>query len=102
MIGLCLISASYVYATNSINVTVTINDSKVAGIGYSVNGKKSGGAGSHYAGKGPRNASYAFGYRKKTAKGKKVDVPCGTHILTKDSQVTLRAYGSKCQSIIGN
>lgn len=90
--------SSYIFGANTINVTVTTNDQTAAGIGYAVNGKKIGGAGKTYTGKGPINSNYSFGYRKNSAQGK--DVSCGSHRLTKDSHVFLIAKGNKCRSIV--
>jgi hypothetical protein len=98
IIGFCFIGSSYAFNAGTINVTVSTNDSTAAGIGYSVNGKKIGGAGKTYTGKGPVNGNYAFGYRKHSAQGK--NVSCGSHTLTKDSQVFLITNGNKCRSVV--
>jgi hypothetical protein len=98
MIGFCFIGSSYVFAANTINVTVATDDQTAAGIGYSVNGKKIGGSGKTYTGKGPINSNYSFGYRKNSAQGQ--DVPCGSHTLTKDSYVFLITKGNKCRSVV--
>ncbi|AYK03148.1 hypothetical protein [Legionella sainthelensi] len=96
--GVCFIASSYVFGANTINVTVTTNDPTAAGIGYAVNGKKIGGSGKSYTGKGPINSTYSFGYRKNAPQSK--DISCGSHRLTKDSQVYLIAKGNKCRSIV--
>jgi hypothetical protein len=99
IIGICFIGSSCVFGANTIEVTVTTNDQTAAGIGYAVNGKRIGGSGKTYTGKGPINSVYSFGYRKNSANGK--DVFCGSHTLTKNSQVFLIVKGNKCRSIVG-
>ncbi|MCE0723245.1 MULTISPECIES: hypothetical protein [Legionella] len=98
IIGLCLLGSSFVYAEQTIRITVTTNDQNAAGIGYLVNGKKIGGPGKSYTGKGPKNGKYLFGYRIKSAQGR--DVSCGSHKLTRDSYVILLAKKNKCRSIV--
>ncbi|KTC89839.1 hypothetical protein OQJ18_06850 [Fluoribacter dumoffii] len=98
ILGFCLLGSSSLFAANTINVTVTTNDQNAAGIGYAVNGKKIGGSGKTYTGKGPVNSVYSFGYRKNSPNGK--DVSCGSHRLKKDSYVFLIAKGNKCRSIV--
>ncbi|WP_058533469.1 hypothetical protein [Legionella saoudiensis] len=99
IIGFCLMGSSAVFAaSNMITVAVTTNDPTSAGIGFAVNGKKIGGAGKSYTGKGPANSTYSFGYRSHSAEGK--DIPCGSHTLTRDSQVFLMVKGNKCRSIV--
>lgn len=100
IIGFCFVGAAYGYGygPNTINVSISTNDPTAAGIGYAVNGKKIGGAGKSYLGKGPINSTYTFGYRKKSASGR--DIFCGTHRLTKDSTVFLISKGNKCRSVV--
>lgn len=98
IIEFCFIGSSYALNTQTINVTVSTNDQSAAGIGFAVNGKKIGGSGKTYTGKGPINSTYSFGYRKSSANGK--NVSCGSHTLTHDSHVFLIVKGNKCQSIV--
>ncbi|HHF7365207.1 TPA: hypothetical protein ACPSKY_000300 [Legionella bozemanae] len=98
IIGLWLWGSSLIHAAETIRITVTTNDQTAAGIGYMVNGKKTGGPGKFYTGNGPKNNKYFFGYRKKSAQGR--DVSCGSHNLTKDSYVILLAKGNRCRSIV--
>lgn len=86
------------FAAETIKVTVNTNEASAAGIGYSVNGKKSGAAGKTYSGNGPANSKYTFGYRKDSAHG--ANVSCGSHTLTKSSNITLVSKGSQCKSIV--
>jgi hypothetical protein len=85
-----------VFAESTINITVKTDEKLAAGIGYTVEGKESGGAGKSYVGKGPRNKTYSFGYRKKSIKG--ANISCGSLILTKDSNVSLLMTNNKCRS----
>lgn len=98
MIGFCFIGSSSVFAANTIDITVTTNDRTAAVIGYSVNGKKSGGTGKSYRGKGPGSSTYLFGYRRSYLGGK--DIPCGSHALTENSHVILINKGNRCRSIV--
>lgn len=86
-----------VFAADTISISVTTTEKSAAALGYSVDGKRSGGPGKSYLGKGPRNKMYSFGYRKNSVKG--VNVACGTLILTQDSRVTLTTNGNKCTSV---
>ena len=81
-----------------ITVSVTTNDPTAAAIGYTVEGKESGGSGKSYTGHGPSNQTYAFGFRKTSVKGK--NISCGSAVLTKNSNVTLVTKGNRCHSII--
>lgn len=98
ILGFFFIGSSYAFAANTINVTVMTNDQSAAAIGYVVNGKKSGGTGKSYEGMGPVNGKYSFGYRRNSAQGK--DIPCGSHVLKRNSQVFLVAKGNRCRSIV--
>ena len=82
------------FAEDTISITVKTNEKTAAGIGYSVEGKDSGGAGKSYTGRGPKNMKYSFGYRRRGT-----NIPCGTLTLTKNSNVTLITKGNKCHSI---
>lgn len=86
------------FAENTIRITVKTSEHSVAGIGYSVDGQRSGTLGKSYTGKGVKNKEYVFGYRKHSIAG--VNVSCGTRVLTKDTTVTLVTKGDKCLSII--
>ena len=72
------------------------NEKSAAGIGYTIGGKESGGAGKSYVGTGQKNKSYAFGYRKDSANG--ANIRCGSLNLTKDSKVSLITKNGKCSS----
>lgn len=85
-------------AEKTITISVKTNESSAAGIGYSVGGKKNGGAGKSYVGKGPANKTYVFGYRKNSINGR--NIRCGTLKLNKNSSVVLRAKGNKCTASI--
>ena len=87
-----------VFAEDAIKITVQTNEKTAAGIGYTVGGKKSGGSGKSYVGKGPKNKKYSFGYRKNSISG--ANISCGVLTLTEDSNVTLVTKGSKCHSVI--
>lgn len=84
-------------AASMINVTVTTNTPMAAGIGYTVDGKESGGPGKSYTGTGPKNKTYAFGYRKK-AKG--ANISCGSVKLRKNANVTLVVKGNSCHTVV--
>ena len=86
-----------VFAEDTISITVKTNEKTAAGVGYSVGGKDSGGAGKSYKGKGPKNKKYSFGYRKNSVDG--TNIPCGALTLTKNSSVTLITKGNKCHSV---
>lgn len=88
----------HVFAADTISISVKTNEKTAAAIGYTVGGKKSGGAGKSYVGKGPKNKTYAFGYRKKSVKG--ANISCGSLMLTKNSNVTLITKGNKCHSVM--
>lgn len=90
----------HAFAEDEIKITVKTEEQNVLGLGYSVKGKHIGGLGHTYSGKGPTAQKYVFGYRKRLALNS--DVFCGTHVLTKDSTITLVTDGGKCKSIISN
>lgn len=97
-ITIALIFSLPVFAEGSIRVNVHTADNEVSALGYTVQGKKSGGPGKSYSGTGPANKTYKFGYRKHSAQG--ANISCGSHTLTKDSNVTLVTKGSHCTSLI--
>lgn len=99
MIG-CVIIALFsvqAFAADPIKINVKTNEKTAQGIGYSVDGEESGGAGKSYSGTGPKNKLYKFGYRT-TAQGE--DIRCGTVKLTKNSNVTLVVKRGKCHSVV--
>ena len=87
----------HVFADDLIQITVTATD-KAAAVGYLVEGKKTGGLGRTYSGKGPVNKEYSFGYRKRAIGGS--DISCGTLILNKNSKVQLVTQGDQCHSVV--
>jgi hypothetical protein len=87
----------HVFAEDWIQITVVATD-KAAAVGFFVEGKKAGGLGKTYSGKGPVNKEYSFGYRNRVIGGD--DIPCGTLFLNKNSQVKLVTKGEQCHSII--
>jgi hypothetical protein len=100
-IFICTIIALFclqAFSEDTISVTVKMDGKTAAGIGYSVGGKDFGGSGTTYEGKGPKNKSYLFGYRKNSVKG--VNISCGALTLTKNSNVILVTKDNKCHSII--
>ncbi|MBN9229988.1 MAG: hypothetical protein J0I93_03985 [Legionella sp.] len=93
--GLSLVLfSSTLWAENTIQVQVRTEEASAAALGFKVEGKKSGGRGKVYIGKGPANKTYIFGYRKNFAYGR--DVLCGSEVLTHDSIVTLVTDGEQC------
>lgn len=88
------VSATEIFADDTIRIHVKTNERTAAALGFVVDGKKSGNAGKSYAGKGPTNKKYVFGYRKHSVFG--TDVICGSRTLTKDSTVTLVVLGDNC------
>jgi hypothetical protein len=91
---LCSLS---VFADTLIEVEVIATD-KVAAIGYLVEGQKSGGLGKRYAGTGPMNKKYTFGYRKKVIGGE--DITCGTLVLNKNARVKMVVKDEQCYTLI--
>lgn len=85
-------------ATDSITISVTVNDEEVAGVGYRVNGKDVGGQGTSHTSTGPSNQYYAFGFRKKHRTG--THIQCGTHKLTQNSHVILTVDRNGCHSTV--
>jgi hypothetical protein len=93
--GLSILSFSFIAsATNTIKITVKSTEKSVAALGYAVVGKRLGGAGKLYIGKGPANQVYVFGYRNRLAYGD--EFTCGSTVLTKDSTVILVSDGKNC------
>lgn len=88
---------SFATSEEMIEITVIATD-KAAAVGYLVEGKKSGGLGKIYSGKGPTNKQYFFGYREKILAGK--DVRCGSIVLNKSSKVQLITKGEHCYTLI--
>jgi hypothetical protein len=91
------LSSLHVFADDLIQITVIATD-KAAAVGYLVEGKKTGGLGSTYSGKGPVNKEYSFGYRKRVLGG--TDISCGTLILNKNSKVQLVTHGEQCHTLV--
>lgn len=85
------------FAEDTIKVTVSATDKTAAALGFTVDGKKSGGPGASYSGEGPKNKEYHFGYRKDNVKGP--NIPCGSLTLTENSNVTLTTDGEKCHCV---
>lgn len=85
-------------AEGTIKVTIKTSETSASALGYTVEGKESGGPGKSYTGKGPKNKKYSFGYRKKT---KGTNISCGSLTLTKDSTVNLITKGKNCKSVLG-
>lgn len=81
------------FAEDIIEITVTMAD-KAAAVGYLVEGKRVGGLGKSYSGKGPVHKIYSFGYRKNALTG--ADIPCGSLTLDKNTKVTLVTQGEQC------
>lgn len=90
----------HAFSENIIRITVKTSEHSVAGIGYLVDGQRSGAIGKSYTGKGIKNKKYIFGYRKNSITG--ANVSCGSRVLTKDTTVTLVTKGDKCLSLIEN
>lgn len=85
-------------ASTTIRVNVRTNEPKASALGFSVDGKRTGGIGRSFSGRGPVNRTYLFGYKTKAPQ--RTNVSCGSHVLTKDSTVTLVTQGNRCQSIV--
>ncbi|CAM4399872.1 MAG: hypothetical protein LEGION0403_FIIPPAGN_02104 [Legionella sp.] len=85
-------------AEERIRITVKTKEYTAAGIGYSVDGQRSGAIGKSYSGKGSKNRTYVFGYRKNSIVG--ANITCGSRVLTKDTTVTLVTKGEQCLSVI--
>lgn len=86
-----------IFAEDLIEITVTATDKAMA-VGYQVEGKKLGGLGKRYSGKGPINKEYFFGYRKNALSGR--DIPCGSVILNKSTKVQLVTKGDHCYTVV--
>lgn len=97
--GIIALFSVQAFAADTIKINVKTNEKTAQGIGYSVGGVESGGAGQSYSGTGPKNGTYEFGYR--TTAGKGDDIPCGSLKLTKNSNVALVVKGRKCRSVLG-
>lgn len=85
---------SFAAKTISVTVAVDTNIAKsktVIGIGFTVNGKSSGGAGKRTTKTGPAGATYKFGFRDY-----REDVSCGSSVLKQNSMVVLYYVGNKC------
>ncbi len=89
--------SSYSFADEVIEVTVIATD-KAGAVGYLVEGKKLGGLGKTYSGKGPVNRQYFFGYRQNVLTGR--DIPCGSVILNKNTKVQLVTKGERCYTVV--
>lgn len=87
-----------VYADDKIKISVDTGEQSVAAIGFTVDGRNSGGPGKSYTGKGPKNKEYKFGYRKDLLRG--TDIPCGRATLSKDSHVTLVVKEDTCSHVV--
>ena len=84
------------HAEDMIKVTV-IATGKAMAVGYQVEGKRVGGLGKSYSGKGPVNKKYSFGYRKHPIGA---DISCGSLTLGKSSNVKLVTNGEQCYTEI--
>ena len=89
--------SGYSFADDIIEVTVEATDKALA-VGYQVEGKKLGGLGKTYSGKGPVNKQYFFGYRKSVMSGR--DISCGSVVLNKSTKVQLVTKGEKCYTVV--
>ncbi len=87
----------HAFADDLIEITVIATDKAMA-VGFLVEGKKLGGLGKTYSGKGPVNREYFFGYRKNVFRGS--DIPCGSSVLNKNSKVQLVTKGGSCYTIV--
>ena len=85
------------FADDVIEVTVIATDKAMA-VGYLVEGKKLGGLGKSYSGKGPVNREYFFGYRKNPFNGR--DISCGSIVLKKNTKVQLVTKGEQCITVV--
>jgi len=96
----CIVLAIFTFSAfaEEITVSVATNDPTAAAIGFTVNGKESGGAGKSYTGNGPSNQKYSFGFRKKSVRGK--NIRCGSLKLTKNSNIVLTKKGNRCHCTI--
>ncbi|WP_367606251.1 hypothetical protein [Legionella sp. W05-934-2] len=84
------------FAAEKITVEVFSDSKNVAAIGYTVNNKEHGDAGSRTRGKGPANATYHFGLRCGSLFGE--DISCGSLLLTTNSKIRLTVTGKECTS----
>lgn len=89
-----------VFAESMIRITVKTEEHSAAGVGYIVEGKKSGTLGKSYTGSGAKNKEYVFGFRKNSIYGSNIN--CGSMVLTKDTTIVLISKEDKCQSIVIN
>ncbi|MDR3442054.1 MAG: hypothetical protein P4L65_03465 [Legionella sp.] len=97
-LALTLLSLQTFAAGKRISVSVQTAERSAAGIGFSVNGRNTGGAGRSFTGKGPQNSRYLFGFRQNSVSGK--NVACGSLTLNKNSRVTLVYKGGRCRSVL--
>jgi len=86
------------FAEDTVKITVSTTEKTAAAIGFTVDGKESGGSGQSYSGEGPKNKEYKFGYRKDSVKG--LNISCGSLTLSENSNVTLTTEGDKCLSVV--
>ena len=97
-IALTLFSLHTFAAGKRISVTVSTAERSAAGIGFSVNGRNTGGAGRSFTGRGPQNSRYIFGFRQNSVTGK--NVSCGSLTLKSNSRVNLVYIGGRCRSVL--
>jgi hypothetical protein len=96
LILVCCFSTSY-----AITVNVQSSSKDISALGFTVNGKSHGGAGSSYSAKNMPTGKYSFGIRVGgTIFG--TDIPCpsanGEFVnLTKDTNVMLQFNGKSCR-----
>ncbi|HAT1868888.1 TPA: hypothetical protein JBK40_15560 [Legionella pneumophila] len=88
-----------IFASDTIDITVTTKEKNAIAIGYTVNGNQYGGLGNSYSGKGPKNKEYQFGYKKDSIFGE--NISCGSITLNQDSKVTLVNNNNQCIGILG-
>lgn len=97
-LALTLLSLQTFAEEKRISVTVQTAERSAAGIGFSVNGRNTGGAGRSFTGKGPQNNRYLFGFRQNSISGK--NISCGSLTLNSNSKVTLVYKGEHCRSVL--
>lgn len=95
--GVISLLSAHAFAADVLKITVKTSERTAAAIGYTVEGKSSGGIGKSYSSIGPKNKQYSFGYRKNSIFG--TNIPCGSLTLSEDSTVVLIYQNNECRVV---
>lgn len=95
--GIITLLSTHTFAADMVKITVKTSERTAAAIGFTVEGKASGGIGKSYSSTGPKNKQYSFGYRKNSIFGE--NIPCGSLTLSQDSTVVLIYQNNECHVV---